>query len=312
VVLCVAVLAVWPGRGRDAAVRVGTVVAASAAVLLMAALLTGGRQDLHGLAATTLDRPSGSFTAIRLLILSGSWLWVIALLAAFGVVAAVTARRGLPFALLTVVLAAAIAAAPVEQARIHTYTSLFKHDTYGAWFGCMAAGYALAALSRVVPPAKAVVAFRVGVIATALAALLGIQTASGQYNWPDSTQLIAGAHRVIATHPGPILADDDGDLLHFYLGQQVSRAPVVGTWYISYRGPGDRYARHGLAGYADAIRHRYFAVVLLEFVDNVATDDQIERDIATSHSYSLVRSIPYQGTGGSSREFIIWVRAGRR
>lgn len=311
VVLGVAVLAVWPGRGREAAVRVGTVVASSAAVLLAVALLAGGRQDLHGLAVTTLDRPSGSFSAIRLLLLSGSWLWVIALLAALGVLAGATARRGLPFALLTAVLAAALAAAPLEQARIHTYTSLFKHDTYGAWFGCMAAGYALAALSRVVPPAKAVVAFRVGVLATTLAALLGIPIASGQYNWPDTTHLVAAAHRVIAAHPGPILADDDGDLLHFYLGQQVSRAPVVGTWYISYRGPGDRYARHGLAGYADAIQHRYFAVVLLEFVDNIATDDQIERDVTTSHNYRLLQSVAYQGAGGS-KAFLIWVRDARR
>jgi hypothetical protein len=310
VVICVAVLAVWPSRGRDAAVRVGVVMAAALAALAGVALLAGGRTALAGLVSTTLDRQSGSFSAARLLILSGSWLCVIAALAALGVLAAATAGRGRSFGLLMAVLAAAVAAAPIEQARIHTYTSLFKHDTYGAWFGCIAAGYALAALSRVAPPAKAVAAFRVGVIVAALAALPGIPTAVSQYSWPDTTRLIATAHRVIAAHPGPILADDGGDLLHFYLGGQVAHVPVVGTFYISYRGPAGRHAQHGLAGYADAIRHRYFAVVLLEFVDNLPTDDQIERDVTISRGYRIAASIPDPAARGES--FLIWVRKASR
>jgi hypothetical protein len=277
------------------------------AVLLLAALLTAGQPYLRGLAVTTLGRHSGSFPAPGILFLSGKWLWPVALLAALGVLAAVTARCEPQVAALVIVLAAAVLLAPVEQARIHTYTSLFKHGAYGAWFGCAAAGYALAALSRVVPQVKTIAAFRAGVVMTAVAALPAIPAAGQQYSWPNSALLVGQLQRIIAAYPGPVLADDGGDLLHFYLGRQVGAMPVVGTWYISYRHPGEARPQTGLAGYADAIGHRYFAVVLLEFVDNLTIDYRIERLLAVSGKYRPVVSIPYPVSGGT-REFMVWVR----
>jgi Dolichyl-phosphate-mannose-protein mannosyltransferase len=308
VVIGAALLAAWQAGGRMAGIRAAAIVTGTLAVLLSAAMLAGGMPYLEGLTATTLARQPGSYPAIGLLVLSGSWLWVIALPAAIGVLVAACAQRGGPFALLAGLLFAAILLAPAEQAHIRTYTSLFKHVTYGAWFGCAVAGYAVAALSRVGPAAKAIAAFRVGVLATGLAVVPAIPTAARQYqSWPDTSRLMAVAARVIAAHPGPILADDDGSLLRFYLGRQVGRRPVIGTWYISYRGPGDPVAVHGLAGYADAIRHCYFAVVLLEFVDNQATDDQIWRDLATSGRYRIAASVPYS----QRRSFLLYARDAR-
>ena len=305
IVIGLAVLAVWPARGRAAAVRSAAVMTAALAAVLGAAMLAGGGRYLSGLAATTIARPSGTFPAARLLVLSGTWLWTVALLAAVGLIAAATARRGRRFALLAVLLFTALLLAPAEQAHIHTYTSLYKHDTYGAWFGCALAGYAVAALSSVVPAAKAITAFRVGVIAVVLAAVPGIPAAARQFHsWPDSTRLIASSETLIARNPGPVLADDDGNLLYFYLGAELSHVPVIGTWYISYRGPGERRPAHGVAGYADAIRHGYFAVVVLEFVDNQMVDRQIERDLATSGRYHIGGSI----RDGLTRPFLIWVR----
>ncbi len=309
VVLCVAVLTVCRGRGRAAAVRTGAVLLATLGGLLAIALLAGGEVYLRGLSSTTLDRRTGSYPATYLLMLSAKWLWAVALLAAVGIVAAVTARRGASFALLISVLAVAVLLAPAEQARIHTLTSLFKHDDYGAWFGCAAAGYAVAAISRVVPPVKAVAAFRAGVVAVALAALPGIPAASHQYGWPNTTALTAYMQRVLAAHPGPVLSDDGGVLLHYYLPREVSGRQVVGTAYIRYRGPGDAHAEAGLAGYADAIDHRYFAVILLEFVDNLAVDYKIERDVTESGDYQYVHSIPYREAAGL-RDFMVWIRRG--
>lgn len=305
VVIGIAALAAWQARGRGAGARAAAMLTGTLCVLLSAALLAGGASYLRGISITTLARQPGGYPAARVLELSGTWLWTIALLAAIGVVVVVATRPGLAFALLAAVLFIAVALAPAEQAHLHTYTSLFKHDTYGAWFGCPLAGYALASLSRAVPAAKAAAAFRAGVIVVGLAALPAIPVAARQYHaWPDTAQLMARMEQVIAAHPGPVLADDDGDLLHFYLGSKAGRGPVIGTWYISFRGPADRQPVHGLAGYADAIRHEYFAVVLLEFVDNQATDDQIWRDLTTSGRYVIAKSLAYSGT----RSFLIYTR----
>ena len=42
-----------------------------------------------------------------------------------------------------------IATVQAEQARLHTTVSLQKHVVFGAWFAAIAAGYAMARLSRV-------------------------------------------------------------------------------------------------------------------------------------------------------------------
>ncbi len=309
VVLSIAVLAAWHLRGRAAAVRAAAIITVSVAAVLCAGLLAAGHLYLRGLVSTTLDRHPGTYSAMSLLVASAKWLWIVAALAVLGLAAAATSGRGRAFTLLAAVMTTAIALAPAEQARIHTYTSLFKHDDYGAWFACAVAGYAVAALSRATPADKAITAFRVGLVAAAIAVLPGIPTASQQYAWPNSTALMAAMRTVIATHPGPILSDDDGDLLHFYLGQQVGNVPVVGTWYISYRGPGQAHPLHGMGGYAAAISNHYFAVVLLEFVDNVAVDGEIERDLLRSPQYRRIDAI---GVGATSRESMIFVRESSR
>jgi hypothetical protein len=311
VVISVAVLAAWRGRGGAAAARAGVIVAGTLTVLLALGLLAGGGGYLRGLGSTTLERQGGTYSAPYLLMISGKWLWAVALLAALGVLAAVTSRSGPQFALLVGVLAAAVLLAPAEQARIHTETSLFKHVDYGAWFACAAAGYAVAGLSRVVSPIKAATAFRTGVIAVAMAVLPSLPTASREYSWPGASALLASMRQVIAAHPGPILSDDGGDLLHFYLGRQVASVPVDGTFYIRYTGPGDVHPRTGLTGYADAIRHGYFSVILLEFVDNLYVDGRIERFVSLSARYRLINSIPHAAAGGP-RDYLIWVRKGRR
>jgi hypothetical protein len=315
VVLATAAATAWTAHGRAAALRTGAVMAGTLAGLLAVAVTAGGASYLRGITYTTLDRPSGSYSAIFLLYASGKWLWPVLLLAVLGVVAAATAGRGAPFGVLAAVLAAAILLAPAEQARIHTYTSLFKHDGYGAWFACAVAGYALAALSRLVPQAKALTAFRTGVALVAIAAVPGIPTALAHFRgWPDSTAMTAAMSGDIAGHPGRILADDNGDLLYYYLGQQMTGVPASGTWYLSFRDPASGARKSGPAAYADAIDHGYFSVVMLDYWDNAGIDGDIEHDLSTgtgARLYRLAQAIPFTATGVHS-QFDIWVRAAAR
>jgi hypothetical protein len=310
VVLVVGAAAAWQARGRPAAIRLGAMLSASLTALLIAALAAGGRPYLRAISSTTVARRPGSYPVAFLLFSSGRWLWPVALLAGLGVLAAATSGRGVPFALLAAALGVAVLLAPAEQASIHTYTSLFKHVGYGAWFGCAAAGYALAALSRLVPQAKAAAAFRAGAAAVLLAAVPAIPTAGQHFrSWPDTTRLTAVMSAVIAAHRGPILADDDGDLLEYYLGRELAGVRVAGTWYFSFTDPVTGIRRAGQAAYADAIRRHYFAVVMLQFWDNAAVDAGIARDLAHSRYYRPLPHIGYTAAGYSG-EFVVFVRRG--
>ena len=92
------------------------------------------------------------------------------------------------------VLAAAGLLVPLNQARIHTTTSLFKQVDFGVWFAAAAAGFAIAhvfgAGRRVWLRAGA--AFLAGTLAVVLAGTVGRTQASSFFReWPNSTQTMA-------------------------------------------------------------------------------------------------------------------------
>ncbi len=307
VVLAVAAGWAWHERGARAGARTAIVMFWTLLALLGAALAAGGAAYWHGVTSTTLARPGGSYPAAFLWFATVRWTGVVIVLALIGAAVAVADRQR-PRALVAVTLAAAALLAPAEQARIHTYTSLFKHDGYGAWFGCAAAGYALASLARVIPAAKAAAAGRVAAATVALAAGPAVPVAAEHYGWPPAGPMIAVMGRVLTRQHGPVLADDRGNVLDYYLRRQLGTDPVAGTWFWSYTDPRTGRRLTGQAAFADAIRHRYFAVVVLTFWDTYRTDLQIEHDLTVHpREYRFYDSIPYQATGGG-HEYLIYVR----
>jgi hypothetical protein len=307
VLLVVTMLAVWRACGRTAAVRAVALQAGTLGLILGAGLLAAGQAYWQGLVITTLDRPDGTYSPVFVLYISGKWIGLVALLAVIGAIVILVSRPGWQAGALAGVLAAAAALAPAEQARIHTYTSLFKHDCYGAWFACIVAGFAVASLARAVPRAKSTAAFGVGLGLIALAAVPGVPWSGQQFGWPDSGPMIAAIRPVLARHGGPILSDDGGDLLHYYLGPQVDARPVVNTWWFTYTDPWTHVRQTGLAAYRDAIAHHYFGVVVLGFRDTLATDDALHRAVIRA-GYRRVAWLPYTATGTRSG-WGIWVRA---
>jgi hypothetical protein len=77
------------------------------------------------------------------------WIGIACIPAAVGALVALVRRHERAQAALVTVLAVSGALAPLNQARIHTTTSLSKHVDFGAWFAAAAAGYLIARLARI-------------------------------------------------------------------------------------------------------------------------------------------------------------------
>jgi hypothetical protein len=257
-----------------------------------------------GLSGTQLLGAPATYDAITLALLAlATWLAVVSVGRAGRGAAAVRARA-IVTGTLSVLLALGVLAG---QARLH----IDKHVDYGPWFGCAAAGYTVAALFSVVSPVRAATAFSTVVITVALAVLPSVPMASREYRWPGATPLLTSMRHVTAAHPGPILPDDGGDRWHCYLSRQVASVPADGTFYIGCTGPGDTHPRTSLAGYADAIRHGYFSVILPEFVDDLYVDGQVERFVSLSARYRRINFVPHAAPDGP-RDYLTSARKGRQ
>ena len=311
IVIAVAGLAVWRSRGRRHGVVTIMTVSCVLCTLLFLGIHLGGPAYSHGIATTTLARASGSYSASFLLFASGKWVGLVAIAAILGTVATASNQLGRITTALAGVLTAAVFLVPAEQARIHTYTSLFKHVGFGGWFACIPAGYAVASLAWAVPRSKAVQATRVGTAAVCLAALPSVFLAVSHFGWPDTSQAMPVMRAVLASTLGPVLADDRGNILDYYLPTETAHRQVLGTFFFAYNDPATGAHLTGSPAYAAAIHERYFSVIILEFWDTAQTDGAILHDLETSAGYQPVATIPYRATGQHGN-ILIWVRRDRR
>lgn len=308
VVIAVAVLVMWRDRGRRAGIVTGGIVAGTAALLLAVALRLGGAAYWHGIALTTTARQAGSTPSPGVLFISGKWIGAVAVLAVTG---AVASRGAWPSRLLGWLLAAAVFLAPAEQARIHTLTSLFKHVGYGAWFGCVVAGFALDAFTRAVPAVKRTSAARIAMIAVVAASVSGVAFAASHFAaWPDESAYVTGLRPVLASAHGQVLVDD-AQLPEYYLGIYTGFEQITNSSYFSYTDPvTHRRITDAASAYADAIRHRFFAVISLTYGKAPTIyDPGIVADIKSYGGYRLVSSVPYR-TPTDRGLFLTWVREG--
>lgn len=126
---------IFSGWKRAAAFTAGT--------FSVTALLLWATGDISGAVHTTFDRPSGHDSIPTILWSSFTWIGVVAALAVVGAVLATRddSLQTRTRVLLTVYALAAFLS-PIEQARIHTLTSLDKHVDFGAWFAAPVAAYA--------------------------------------------------------------------------------------------------------------------------------------------------------------------------
>ena len=311
VVIAVAGLPICRSSGRRQGVTAIITASCTLCLLLLLGIHFGGHAYWQGITTTTLTRASSTYPAPFLLLDSGKWVGSVAFLAIIGTVATACNRLGRVATVLAGILTTAVLLVPAEQVRIHTYTSLFKHVGFGGWFACIPAGYAVASLARAVPRPKAAHAIFVGVAAICLAAMPSIPWAASHFGWPDTSRVIPKMRAVLATTRGPVLADDRGNILEYYLASETAHRQILGTFFYAYNDPATGTHLTGAPAYAAAIHARYFSVIMLEFWDTAQTDDDILRDLEVNVGYQLIATIPYQATGQHG-DVLIWVRRARR
>jgi len=149
----VACASVLDGRtwrhGRAQAVRFTAVLTC----VLGIGLAIGKRKYIQGILYTTVNRSSSQVGMGQspLLVLEKAWTWigVVVVIATMGMLSLLVSRsRSNVLLIIGALFMFATVAAPLNQARIGTIVSLQKHVVFGAWFGCILAGYGLDRLLR--------------------------------------------------------------------------------------------------------------------------------------------------------------------
>ena len=294
VVLVLAVLAAAEGgklRRPLRAVRLAVYTAFPAAAALFR---FGGPPDVQGVMFTTVARQVGSATAPASAVLrdSANWLWFLLALALIG--------AGLSFwgggrvtgngrfrAVMVTCLAAALLA-PLHQAQIHTTVSLHKHVAFGAWFGAVAAGYALARAADVAREKG----WRIAAAAAAVMSFSGVPQATQLFTngWPDMGATEAVVARLVTTTGCPCLATADSVT---YYDQLKTVYPgdlgeFTGPYYFYYWDAAGHREISGTAAYLQAIRDHYFKVIETDPGEPLASEAAILKLIAQTPGYQQV------------------------
>jgi hypothetical protein len=315
VVFVVTALAAWRMRGKGAGLTAGLGMAAVTLGVLAAAYRAANPSYAKGISFSTLRRASGTDAAGSIMLMSARWVGIGILLGIAGAAVITHAWRHRPTTLLAWTLAGAALLAPVQQARIHTYVSLFKHVGYGAWFAAAAGGYLLAALPRAAGQLRSAAesarrsawSLRAAVAATVIAGTIGVPIAGAQYQgWPDSRGLTAAIQRL--GKPGGRYLAEDYDVPAYYLRRSVRWTQWSNTFYFGYTDPATGQYLENAPAYAAAIRHRYFAMIALAFGDTATTDQVIVHDIDRYGGYRLAAVIPYADASGHGA-YEIWTLA---
>ncbi|MBR7826240.1 glycosyltransferase family 39 protein [Actinospica sp. MGRD01-02] len=298
---------------RAGGVRVKAAICRAAAVAAVAiglevlGVAAGGEMYIVGIGLTTTNRPEDGTAASLVLRDSWDWVGVVLVLAAAAVLFTVRRTRRQELGIIAALFAAA-AAAPGNQARIHVVTSLQKHVDFGAWFGCIAAGYLVTAVAsiarrgllRIVAAAVAAGAI------VAFAAPPGYAQAPGYIqNWPSSVNLIPALRPL--THRGTErYLVENYEVPAYYLRTDISVSQWQETWYFLYHDPATGQNLSLVPAFEAAIEAHYFTLIVLNYRATTAIDQQIVgflQACANECGYKLIEQIPFANTTG---HYDIW------
>ena len=308
VVVGLALLAGYPPGGRVAKRRAAYLLAVTIAATI--ALLEIGRGwYLEGIDQTTLTRQGGSSPVSMVLRSAWDWTAVVIVLSMLAVAVSIKTERPAARWLLALLAGAALLV-PIEQARIHTYTSLSKHVDFGAWFAVIAVGYvadrAVGWLSGRRLQAAATV---IGGLFLAPVALVGTAQADSFFKWPGTADIIP-VLRQITGHGGRFLADNVPPL-EYYLPRTSWR-----QWSSVYSitlpsGVRQTEESSAFGPYRERLAEHYFKLVVLAFSDKPQLDHEIAKYLSSDRSYRFVGTVPFSNPG-STGSYLLWVYRGAR
>ncbi len=314
VIIAIVVLCAWPhGEGVKAAVSRGAALAAYVTAIVILLVTIGGGYYEAGIGQTTLTRMPGSDSALGVLRESWAVTGPVLVVALAGVLIGLLAERSRESKLLLIVLAGAASLVPLEQARIHTLTSLVKHVDFGAWFAAIVAGYAVDRAVGWFRPAGLRAA---GTGACVLLLLIPARIGSTQslrlaQDWPNAARFDATLGRLVGQRPGRALVETPS-LAEYYLGPLGTRWGLWSSTRSIVLPSGQSISGVvGAAGnpavYARFIHAGYFRWVALDYLATRRLDQAITADLAGNPAYRVVARVPY-GAGS----YVIWQYAPRR
>jgi hypothetical protein len=316
VVLIAIVCFHWRELGRRAGAAAGVLVAGGTALGVAILLALGGKTYIDGIVSTTLARSPGNWPIFGILFVSAGWVGVVTVLGVIGAVAVSCTQRAAAMKVLAWTLVAAAFLAPGEQARIHVFTSLFKHVAFGGWFAAVVAGYALTAFVHAVPAVKSRGALKVVTLGIAAATISGSMLAVNHFGtWQNIGPVLPTLTTTLRAHPGSLLTDE-GPPLYYYLEefepwQLLTSIQDSPRWAVSRD-----------------IRQRRVKYILLPSAVSGGGCDNVEPAITETQAhcvrnidlralyqiigesgYRLMARIPYQTTSFRS-DYLLWVRVG--
>jgi hypothetical protein len=308
VVVLLAILSAWPHPGGKAAIHRG-LLGVVTFTTVYGSLLFVGSYYLQGVKQTVLTRAIGMNDPSAVLAAAFLWTGVVAVTAAVGVILAAVQHRKAADLWLVGLLASAALLVPLEQAHIHTDTSLDKHVDIGAWFAAIAAGYVLSKLitiwrSRVVRTALVAAALG-GVVSMAVMGFTQARVLFGQ--WPNSASLVSIMKPLIASTHGPLLIESS-QVLAYYLPSagydwqrwsdtfSVNLPSGVPVGYAT----GKANTAGNLSVYEALIKRGYFSLIELDFsLGTPAFDQTISAYLAHDSNYRIVATASFSGSHGS-------------
>jgi hypothetical protein len=307
VVVALAFLVAIPLPGGKLAKARAVEMLTYGAALLVGLIKIAGGWYARGIRQTVLSRAAGGDPPWLVLHEAWTWTCLIVVLSVIGILIAVGMPHERRRVTMLAVLSGAALLAPIEQARIHTETSLDKHAAMGAWFAAIAAGYAVSRLAEL-PKRRVLNAATTAICAAALIvpAAVGFAQARALFaKWPNATSFIAAFQPLADRTTGPMLVETPS-LGEFYI-------PAGNHWqrwsstYDIMRPDGVGYGA-GVgqvlkpAVYSRLIAQGWFKLIALNGAAR-SLDPHIEGDLVRNLAYREVAD-PVYGT----RHYRIWER----